>query len=80
MKVDLIPNSEYGIICPTHGSQGLSRDEYDRQMSMPDSLWKCPIEDCHSPVEWDDDRYEALREPPDEAGTDAWSGGFADNH
>jgi hypothetical protein len=53
---DKIPESRYGVICPTDGKQGLSEDEYMRQLSRPDSKWKCP--GCGGDAAFDEDRYE----------------------
>lgn len=58
---DKNPDSPYGIICADCGKQGLTEENYDRQMSYPDSLWKCPI--CGCSCYWDDERYEAKMFP-----------------
>lgn len=71
VKKDLIPESPYGVVCEDHGPQGLSKDEYNRQMSRPDSLWRCPIRGCTADVYWDDDRYEAHFSQGEPNGTDA---------
>lgn len=54
---DLLPSAKMGVICPQHGKQGLTREDYFKQMSNPDARWKCPV--CHDEAEWDDSRYEA---------------------
>lgn len=63
MIEDKEPDSPYGIICSIHGKQGLTKENYELQMSLPDNLWMCPIQDCEANflgwVRWDDDRYEA---------------------
>ena len=43
-----------------HGLVYLTDEEYDRQMSSPDSLWKCPF--CRYEAQWDDDNYEQMTE------------------
>jgi hypothetical protein len=53
---DQLPDAPYGIICEEHGKQGLSKESYELQMSMPDRGWICPIGQCYA--EWDDERYE----------------------
>lgn len=35
----------------------LTEAEYDRQLSRPDSLWKCPR--CGDAAHWDDEIYES---------------------
>lgn len=55
---DCRPDMPYGVICHTHGFQGLTRFEYMRQLDDADSLWKCPI--CGDASQWDDDRYETM--------------------
>lgn len=55
---DREPTSRYGVICEYHGHQGLTRKEYEHQMSYADRLWRCPIEHCPGRTQWDDDRYE----------------------
>lgn len=55
---DMTPDSPYGVICHFNcGKQGLSKQEYQRQMSRPNCGWICPS--CHSQAVWDDDRYQA---------------------
>lgn len=53
---DQNPGARQGIICRDHGHQGISDQEYRRQLDRPDDLWKCPI--CGQAATWDDDRYE----------------------
>ena len=53
---DQNPDSPYGIYCEEHGEQGLTKENYTKQMNNPDALWKCPI--CGMSAWWDDDRYE----------------------
>lgn len=55
-KPDLHPDSPYGVHCTRCGPQGLSSEEYNRQMNKPDNLWVCPL--CGDDAWWDDDRYE----------------------
>lgn len=47
----------YAVLCDDHGQQFLTAEEYDYQMSRPDSLWRCPR--CGESAHWDDDEYEA---------------------
>lgn len=47
----------FAVICPEHGRVFLSEEEYDRQLSRPDSTWKCPR--CGKASEWDEDNYDA---------------------
>ena len=44
------------VLCDECGSQGLTEEEYRRQMLKPDSFWQCPV--CRDSAEWDDDSYE----------------------
>lgn len=54
----------WAIICKddypdlSHGLVYLTKDEYERQLSAPHSLWKCPI--CRCSAQWDDDNYEDM--------------------
>lgn len=54
----------YAVNCDQHGKVFLTAEEYDRQMSKPDSLWICPR--CRMPASFDDATYEASFEGPDE--------------
>lgn len=49
-------NYQYGVICPDHGEQELSEQEYIAQMMNPNALWKCPL--CRQASYWDDDCWE----------------------
>ena len=51
------PESPWAVICPRHGKQFLTRQQYDHQMGAPDVRWLCPV--CGAVSEWDDDNYEA---------------------
>ena len=42
----------------SHGLVYLTQEEYMRQLSVPDALWKCPI--CRCSAVWDDDNYEKM--------------------
>jgi hypothetical protein len=53
---DKNPKSPYGIICDNCGKQGLTQQNYEKQMWNADALWKCP--NCGDTATWDDDRYE----------------------
>jgi hypothetical protein len=56
----------YLVHCPIHGRVFLTSDEYDRQMSRPNSFWTCPRMDsdpkrfglCGYDSEFDDANYE----------------------
>lgn len=58
------PKGPYAVICrgtdipdvPPCGQVFLTKHEYDRQMSSPDSLWFCPK--CGGYAWFDDDNYE----------------------
>lgn len=50
--------SPYAVICRTHGQVQLTEDEYGRQLSRPDALWKCPK--CGEEAQWDDSHYEQM--------------------
>lgn len=55
----------YAVVCPTHGQQFLTEDEYGRQLCRPDSRWTCPV--CGATSSWDDDNYERMfEEGPEE--------------
>jgi hypothetical protein len=56
-KVDRLPKSKYGVVCYTHGNQGMSYEEYMYQLGKADSLWKCPC--CGQVAEFDEGRYES---------------------
>lgn len=45
----------YAIICAEHGQVFLLNEEYDFQMSRPDSYWRCPL--CGEDASWDDYNY-----------------------
>ncbi len=55
----------YAVLCDDHGQQFLTEEQYDHQMSKPDSLWRCPR--CGEDAYWDDDEYDAAL---DEEGSD----------
>jgi hypothetical protein len=44
--------AKYIIICPEHGEQKLSYQDYKKQLSNPDISWKCPI--CKQEAEFKD--------------------------
>jgi hypothetical protein len=44
------------VICQNCGNVALTDEQYDYEMSRPDSLWICPI--CNSTAIWDDDNYD----------------------
>lgn len=48
----------WAVICPSHGKQFLTKENYDAQISRPDSRWQCPFPKCIAICEWDDDNYE----------------------
>lgn len=66
---DEVPDAPYGIICPIHWRQGLTKEGYAAQMARPDSFWRCPVGNygCPEAVEWDDDRYEKAIEAQEES-------------
>lgn len=47
---------------PSCGKQFLSEEEYDRQMSRPNSMWRCPA--CGAEATWDDEHYERHEAKP----------------
>lgn len=54
-QLDPNETNPHGIICPVHGRVSLSEEEYTRQLSNPDVLWRCHV--CGSIADFDDDRY-----------------------
>jgi hypothetical protein len=48
----------WAVICREHGQVFMTAEEYESQMFMPDSVWKCPL--CGRKSEWDDDNHEAM--------------------
>lgn len=58
----LIPYA--GVICRQHGNVDIDKAEYDRQMSNPNSRWKCPR--CGSVSEFDDERFEEINLPEEQ--------------
>ena len=46
----------WAVICPQHGKQYLTGEQYDDQMMKADSYWFCPV--CGGHSEWDDDNFE----------------------
>lgn len=54
------------VICPHHGRQSLTEQQYEAAMDRPDDLWLCPK--CGDPAEWDD--LSDITNPPDEAEDD----------
>ena len=62
-KANLIENgtpSPYAVLC-SHGLSHvrqrcyLTAEQYDQQMSRPDSTWRCPV--CGDEAQWDDQNY-----------------------
>lgn len=47
-----------GVVCSYHGKVDIDKEEYNRQMSRPNSLWRCPV--CGESCDFDDDRYEQI--------------------
>lgn len=41
------------------GVQPLTLQQYERQLSRPDDLWKCPK--CGAPADYDDERSELVQ-------------------
>lgn len=58
------PRTPYAVVCTdsdpelSHGLVYLTQEEYNRQLSATDSLWKCPI--CRCSAQWDDENYEQM--------------------
>ena len=50
------PETPWAVICPQHGKQYLTGEQYDDQMMKADSYWLCPV--CGGHSEWDDDNFE----------------------
>jgi len=50
----------WAVNCPRDGLVYLTREEYTRQISRVDDLWKCPR--CGRDAQWDDDTYEQAME------------------
>lgn len=48
-------NSPWAVICEEHGQMFLSKENYMKQLSNPDALWKCPI--CGVSASFDDENY-----------------------
>lgn len=46
----------YVVDCDFCGKIVLTDAEYDKQMSLPDNLWECPV--CSNEAFWDDDNYD----------------------
>jgi hypothetical protein len=49
-----------GVLCRLHGPVDIDEQEYEKQMSNPNVLWKCPK--CNCVAEFDDDRFEELND------------------
>ena len=66
MYEESVTETGYAIICPKHGRVHLTKDEYNRQMDKPNSLWQCPRMDsdpeepglCGRASQFDDLTYE----------------------
>lgn len=56
---------DYGVgFNPGCGKVDIDVKEYDRQMSRPDSTWRCPK--CGAEAWFDDERFEELHPMPEE--------------
>lgn len=53
---DKHPDAPYGILCRQCGKQGLTRAQYQDQMTRPGEAWACPV--CGQLGIWDDPRYD----------------------
>ena len=49
-------DTPYRVTCPVHDVQGLTQQEYDRQISGPGDFWRCPV--CGVRAVFDVERYE----------------------
>lgn len=65
------PQTPYAVICPVHGQEFLTKQEYDYQMCRPDAKWQCPVEDCRREAQWDDANYEEWQEQLEEGSSPA---------
>lgn len=62
LQTDRLPESKYGIICDNCGPQGMTEEQYDKQMARPSQLWRCPS--CgEAPAWFDDERLERWLRP-----------------
>jgi len=52
------PRTPYAITCEEHGFVYLTKQEYDRQLSRPDDLWRCPV--CRLTAFWSDENYDSF--------------------
>lgn len=52
-----------GIQCRNHGDVDIDKNEYLRQMAMPNARWACPK--CGCVAEFNDDRFEELNPQED---------------
>lgn len=52
-----------GVICPIHGPEDIDKNEYIRQMNLPNEKWTCPK--CRAISEFNDERYEELHPEPE---------------
>lgn len=48
--------ARYRVLCKHCGYQGLSEEEYRRQLARPDLVWRCPR--CQQNAMWDDEYFE----------------------
>lgn len=56
----------YRVICPEHGEQYLSYEQYMKQLIQADDTWRCPFPWCNKKAEWDDAWYDLMNEPDEE--------------
>lgn len=56
----------YRVICPEHGEQYLSYEQYMKQFLDANEVWRCPMPWCNKSSEFDQVWYEAMNEPDDD--------------
>ena len=65
MFQDIKKETPWAVVCQEgHGKVCLTKEQYDRQMNRPDSLWYCPLDGCCA--YWDDEHYEKHCYPDDD--------------
>lgn len=46
----------WAVICPNHGKEFLTHEQYMDQLCLSDLMWKCPI--CSEYSEWCDENFD----------------------
>lgn len=60
---DMREKTPWAVICPRHGQQFLTKDQYNSQLRQADCFWKCPVPKCtEKRAEWDEDNYDSFEE------------------